>query len=723
MRTGKIWNKKISLQYMMRYGIVVMVTVGMMLVLANWILRQYKQEVLLDAREELMESLEELEVCLADQESTARELYLNSLSKPLHMLENSLNARQGIDQIKLYQKALAVNDYVLVRYQRDEIFTQAGSITTDNLCRRVLKLDEPSRMGMIHRLEDHSQSSISMLTDQSGASMLLYLYPMLNHLTDSRDMIGFVVKGDSLRKYLQEDLQRNTLYAVMLGKNGEQLFENSIEEMSAEENLTLRRQLISGEENLLKRYTYGSYESDYGFVFYYAFRNDMLFANFNRIIITTSVLGLLVLLLAVGMIGIINRVNVRRIKNVRDELLSYSGGEIPLQEKDEVRQIQLLIRRMYQEQKNANVVQEQIVRLLCGGLIEQEDILKEIVEIIYPRFLSPYYMVLSVVVGGAGERLVQELTGEYPFDLFVAERYQDTTVLSFVIGIEQEDAEGIIRRRMAEEFLQKAARQGMGNVFITAGRVCSQLCEISDSYQSMLSMTYYQLSERKIGSERIFLFETSVKKNVFRYFSREDIQGLEQKVREGTIEQILQHLRNMLDKLDENENVLLLGFGRSILAEFVYEMLECQGTEPKLLTKLRSLSLEDGDAYAKGLFSVVKKSRIDGWVPIESILSYIDTHYTDDSLGLEALAFRYKMSVSAVSRYIKEQSGQKYSEYISRLRLEEASRLLRETDMKLQEIPFAIGYKDYASFSKKFKAEKGMSCSEYRAKYVGDKTP
>ena len=721
MRARKVWNKRISLQYLMRYGIVAMVTVGLMLLLANWILRQYKEEVLLDAREELLESLEELEVSLAGQEATARELYLNSLSRPLHMLENSLNAQEGINQIKLYQKALAVNDHVLVRYQAGELFTQSGSITPENLCRRVLRLDGQSRERLKEGLEDHSQSTISVLTDQGGSGMLLYLYPMLNNLTDTRDMIGFIVKGDSLCKYLQEDLQRHTLYAVMLESDGVELFESGIEDMSPEETERLRSQLISGEGKLLKRYTYGTYESDYGFVFYYAFQNDILFANFNRIIITTTVLGMLVFLLAVGMISVINRVNVRRIKNVRDELLSYSGGEVPLQEKDEVRQIQHLIRRMYQGQRNVNVVQEQIVRLLCGGLIEHEEALEEMVERIYPRFLSPYYMVLSVVTGGFGERAVQALTGEHPFDLFVAERYHDTTVLSFVIGIDEEDAEGTVRRRMAERLLQKAAQQGMGNVFITAGRVCSRLCEISESYQGMLSMTYYQLSERKMGGDRIFLFETSVKKNVSRYFSEEDIRALEQAIKEGAVEEAQQLLRRMLDGLDENENVLLLGFGRSILAELLYEMLERQGTEQKILSKLRSLSLEDGDAYAKGLLSVVKKSRIEGGVPIESIMSYIDTHYADDSLGLEALAFHFKMSVSAVSRYIKEQSGQKYSEYISHLRLEEACRLLRETDMKLQEIPFEIGYKDYVSFSKKFKAAKGMSCSEYRAKYAQEK--
>ena len=54
-------------------------------------------------------------------------------------------------------------------------------------------------------------------------------------------------------------------------------------------------------------------------------------------------------------------------------------------------------------------------------------------------------------------------------------------------------------------------------------------------------------------------------------------------------------------------------------------------------------------------------------------------------------------------------------QYLSRLRLEAASRLLRDTEQSVTEICFAVGFRSLGSFSARFSKQYGLPPSAYRA--------
>ncbi len=53
-------------------------------------------------------------------------------------------------------------------------------------------------------------------------------------------------------------------------------------------------------------------------------------------------------------------------------------------------------------------------------------------------------------------------------------------------------------------------------------------------------------------------------------------------------------------------------------------------------------------------------------------------------------------------------------QYIKRIRIEKAKKLLQETDLSITEISEQIGFLDYNYFMRVFKKETGISCKEYR---------
>jgi YesN/AraC family two-component response regulator len=55
-----------------------------------------------------------------------------------------------------------------------------------------------------------------------------------------------------------------------------------------------------------------------------------------------------------------------------------------------------------------------------------------------------------------------------------------------------------------------------------------------------------------------------------------------------------------------------------------------------------------------------------------------------------------------------------FKEHLNRVRIEEAARLLANTDYSVMEIAIACGYKDQSYFTKVFKKLTGLTPKQYR---------
>ena len=92
----------------------------------------------------------------------------------------------------------------------------------------------------------------------------------------------------------------------------------------------------------------------------------------------------------------------------------------------------------------------------------------------------------------------------------------------------------------------------------------------------------------------------------------------------------------------------------------------------------------------------------------------IHKNYKDSSLALDGIAKEFNISKFYLSRFFKENTGEKYIDYISNLRIQEAKRLLKEENLSIRDVIQNVGYFDMASFNKKFKRAVGISAREYK---------
>jgi two-component system response regulator YesN len=100
---------------------------------------------------------------------------------------------------------------------------------------------------------------------------------------------------------------------------------------------------------------------------------------------------------------------------------------------------------------------------------------------------------------------------------------------------------------------------------------------------------------------------------------------------------------------------------------------------------------------------------------LASIQEYLDNNFARADLGLTVIADAFRISEHYLSSFYKEQTGEGLSAAIHRIRFDEASRLLLETDETVDAIALKCGYIDTRSFRRAFKQRYGLSPSAFKA--------
>ena len=97
-------------------------------------------------------------------------------------------------------------------------------------------------------------------------------------------------------------------------------------------------------------------------------------------------------------------------------------------------------------------------------------------------------------------------------------------------------------------------------------------------------------------------------------------------------------------------------------------------------------------------------------------------HYLTENSGAAVTraetARRFKLNPGYLSRLFRAQQGCSFSEFLIRLRLEQAAMLLRETDLLVDEIADRCGYQSTTFFTAAFKKRFGHPPARYRNSHI-----
>ncbi|HOT45376.1 MAG TPA: helix-turn-helix domain-containing protein [Spirochaetota bacterium] len=148
---------------------------------------------------------------------------------------------------------------------------------------------------------------------------------------------------------------------------------------------------------------------------------------------------------------------------------------------------------------------------------------------------------------------------------------------------------------------------------------------------------------------------------------------------------------------------------------------ETMSRQVRLQVLYGRLKYEIGDVKAAGTAEPGSSSGVEGEAiltpPMEErlqkVVDFLKANYQSD-IAADGMAMAMGLSRDRMNRVFRAFTGHRLGEYINRLRIEDAARQLRETDLRIAEIAFSVGFESVIVFNRAFLKIMDMTPTEYR---------
>jgi len=101
---------------------------------------------------------------------------------------------------------------------------------------------------------------------------------------------------------------------------------------------------------------------------------------------------------------------------------------------------------------------------------------------------------------------------------------------------------------------------------------------------------------------------------------------------------------------------------------------------------------------------------------INNVINYILNHYKED-IPLKTIAEVANYSKAAFCRFFKKRTRKTFSEFLNEVRISQACKLLRNSDLNISQICYESGYNNVSNFNRQFKKLTDTTPKSYSQKY------
>lgn len=318
--------------------------------------------------------------------------------------------------------------------------------------------------------------------------------------------------------------------------------------------------------------------------------------------------------------------------------------------------------------------------------------------------------------------LIQERFGEEYNYAFFYSRLGECLIFGM------KEPEQIVRILLRLNGIARESRRMMGLCLaIGVGKIKKDLLEIEASFkEAREALMYRQMA--KYG-EVIYMEDINLPEKDHIFFDEKSREMLFSAIKFGDSSDIRAALKKIHTELNDRNitgngwqswsisvmNALLLFEQQySYAAKTIFKSrLDCM----EILDRYRDMDsffewLETGAMLVGSYFEKERTNKNKSI--IEVAREYMQEKFADPEISLEAVAAEIGLTPTYFSSIFKKETGETFVEYLTRLRLEEAMRMLKETDEKIYSVAEKTGYPDAGYFSYIFKKKYGISPIQYR---------
>lgn len=274
--------------------------------------------------------------------------------------------------------------------------------------------------------------------------------------------------------------------------------------------------------------------------------------------------------------------------------------------------------------------------------------------------------------------------------------------------------------------LQSEVAKVLSNsITIGIGECCEDTCDITISFNQAQEAFNNRIIR---GHGSIILFKSASLESGRYYYPYHYEKHILNFLKLGSQDELLLSIQDMIVEIKDHtsityDNIIqifiqLVGNTIKYLVDMNINISNIFGLDYNIYQKLSSKeTLDEINMWLNGFYSGVIRYISSTPDKIKSsgdmILDYIHNNFRLN-IDTVAIADNTGLGYSSVGRIVKGRTGKNVLEYINGLRIEEAKRLLSQTNMNLKEIAVNIGYNNDQSFVRFFKKYEGVTPGEFR---------
>lgn len=325
--------------------------------------------------------------------------------------------------------------------------------------------------------------------------------------------------------------------------------------------------------------------------------------------------------------------------------------------------------------------------------------------------------------------LTEQLFEEICFD---QELYVESSYVYLLLNYEEEESKNVRRQMKSlldELKVLESIVEGM-DVTIGAGKCCVSLEQLRQSLQSSRRMVQQRLivGTGKVIEEFLKTSSNLTDSSIFYDFNQNITKALES-LDNSQVMQLLDKLREELKGYENISGYELLQMSKEVCNLYLFHMRSRKIAIENEVSFMETYnSGADDCATVEELFELLKKTigdsfskaalgkRMEDNKPIRLAKNYMKEHFREQ-VTLEDVSALAGFSPTYFSALFKKETGSAFLEYLQSVRMDEAKRLLKETNLSVIAICEKVGYSDVKYFTKSFIKHTGLKPGEYRKIY------
>ena len=388
------------------------------------------------------------------------------------------------------------------------------------------------------------------------------------------------------------------------------------------------------------------------------------------------------------------------------------------------------------------VVQAFLERLIKGKFISESEI-KAYSNYIQVQLDSPYYVVIVMNIVTYYDKFTHEILKELDqkkviikeiinniSDININLYDMDENKIAMLWCLSSND-QNFVRKYLTiikDKISKQILIDDNVNVAFYIGEMCSNLLEITNSYEQAKTLIKYYKPEKD------YIWYDKKDPNLldkFYYYPYEIEERLKNAMMLGEEQVVRKILNDLYRKNFENENL-----SKHFLNLFLFDLI---GTYLKFLeeNKIYNSSIDDiinnwnnysdiiiHQKIVKMFFEscrIIKEGKIEQLQNIiEKVTYYIKENYSNADLSLKLLSSKFNLSTAYLCQIFKEETKENFSGYLENIRMDKARVLLTQSKLPIKYIAIEIGNNTSNTFCRAFKRINGISATEYRDKFKKD---